>query len=129
MKYCVPSVLASTYFPGQPPAKYLQRRAGLTSVFGMGTGGPPPQSTPTRIVIRRLNHTNTKTNKCQVFFENFFNYKKVTINNANKRKSKPLYTDIIKAFDGIFCLRRIFREKYEQNVKGQEKSKKFSKKS
>ena len=40
-------VLASTYFSGQLPAKYLQRRVSLTSVFGMGTGGPSPQSTPT----------------------------------------------------------------------------------
>ena len=40
-------VLASTYFPRQLPAKYLQRRVSLTSVFGMGTGGPSPQSTPT----------------------------------------------------------------------------------
>ena len=40
-------MLASTYFPGQLPAKYRKRRASLTSVFGMGTGGPSPQSTPT----------------------------------------------------------------------------------
>ena len=43
-------MLASTYFPGQLPAKYRKRRASLTSVFGMGTGGPSPQSTPTFFV-------------------------------------------------------------------------------
>ena len=44
-------VLASTYFPGRPPAKYRKRRVSLTSVFGMGTGGPSPQSTPTKLSV------------------------------------------------------------------------------
>ena len=38
---------ASFYFPRQLPAKYLRRYMSLTSVFGMGTGGPSSLSTPT----------------------------------------------------------------------------------
>ena len=40
-------VLASVYFPRPLPAKYFRRYVGLTAVFGMGTGVPPPPSTPT----------------------------------------------------------------------------------
>ena len=40
-------VLAPIYLPRQLPAKYFRRCMSLTSVFGMGTGGPSSQSAPT----------------------------------------------------------------------------------
>ena len=43
----------------------------LTSVFGMGTGGPSPQSTPTDFVClshRQLNQYITLFRICQHFF-------------------------------------------------------------
>ena len=42
----------------------------LTSVFGMGTGGPSASSTPT--VSRGLHYIITYTRKNQVFFEKIF---------------------------------------------------------
>ena len=46
-------VLASVYFPRPLPAKYFRRYVGLTAVFGMGTGVPPPPSTPTKVFFWR----------------------------------------------------------------------------
>ena len=46
-------------------------QASLTSVFGMGTGGPSPQSTPTiYAVFWQLNYYITAFYICQVFFQN-----------------------------------------------------------
>ena len=39
-------VTAFIYLPGPSPAKYCRRYVSLTSVFGMGTGGSSPPSTP-----------------------------------------------------------------------------------
>ena len=49
--------------------------ASLTSVFGMGTGGPSRQSTPTVLfcrLSRRLSYHTTPFRKMQPLFSNFF---------------------------------------------------------
>ena len=59
-------MLASTYFPGQLPAKYRKRHVSLTSVFGMGTGGPSPLKTPTAF------GTNQILQYCALFVKSIF---------------------------------------------------------
>ena len=45
----------------------------LTSVFGMGTGGPSPQSTPTVHSLERLSIIPQVILFVNTFFEKFFN--------------------------------------------------------
>ena len=68
------SVLAKTYFSGPVSSQVSSAPASLTSVFGMGTGGPSRQSTPTIQFAASLDSFNIipqPFENCKPFFKIF----------------------------------------------------------
>ena len=88
--------------------------ASLTSVFGMGTGGPSRQSTPTiRLcrLSRRLRYHTTAVWKMQALFSNFF--KKVFGGRSGAKKQPPYWATAFK------CWRKpIFPDRLQSSIFG-----------